>query len=82
MFRQGRECVHGNWRGVMRLVTVHCGARRSGLDAIRLVVDDDRDVTRELVKLYMLESPPEVVRDRMMFAVARVSGLLTRSATN
>lgn len=45
-----------------------------GLDALRLVVDDDSEVTRELVKLYMLEGPPEVVRDGVMFAVARVGG--------
>lgn len=45
-----------------------------GLDSLRLVVDDDSEVTRELVKLYMLEGPPEVVRDGVMFAVARVSG--------
>ena len=46
----------------------------TGLDALRLVVDDDSEVTRELVKLYMLEGPPEVVRDGVMFAVARASG--------
>lgn len=45
-----------------------------GLESLRLVVDDDSEVTRELVKLYMLEGPPEVVRDAVMFAVARVSG--------
>lgn len=45
-----------------------------GLESLRLVVDDDSEVTRELVKLYMLEGPPEVVRDGVMFAVARVSG--------
>ena len=45
-----------------------------GLDSLRLVVDDDSEVTRELVKLYMLEGPPEVVRDGVMFAAARVSG--------
>ncbi|MGQ2975600.1 MAG: hypothetical protein ACT6QT_07910 [Sphingopyxis sp.] len=45
-----------------------------GLESLRLVVDDDSEVTRELVKLYMLEDPPEVVRDGVMFAVARVGG--------
>lgn len=47
-----------------------------GLESLRLVVDDDSEVTRELVKLYMLEGPPEVVRDGVMFAVARVSGVM------
>src|SRR3546814_18457937 len=46
-----------------------------GLESLRLVVDDDSEVTRELVKLYMLEDPPEVVRDGVMFAVARVGGV-------
>ena len=45
-----------------------------GLESLRLVVDDDSEVTRELVKLYMLEDPPEVVRDGVMFAAARASG--------
>lgn len=47
-----------------------------GLESLRLVVDDDSEVTRELVKLYMLEGPPEAVRDGVMFAVARVSGVM------
>jgi len=47
-----------------------------GVESLRLVVDDDSEVTRELVKLYMLEGPPEVVRDGVMFAVARVSGTM------
>ena len=46
----------------------------TGLHSLRLVVDDDSEVTRELVKLYMLEDPPEVVRDGVMFAAARASG--------
>lgn len=45
-----------------------------GLESLRLVVDDDSEVTRELVKLYMLEGPPEVARDGVMFAAARASG--------
>jgi hypothetical protein len=49
-----------------------------GLDALRLVVDDDSEVTRELVKLYMLEDAPDAVRDGVMFAVARVGDGWTR----
>ena len=44
----------------------------SGLDALRLVVGEDSEVTRELVKLYMLEGSPEVVRDGVMLAVDTV----------
>ena len=46
----------------------------TGLHALRLVVDDDSEVTRELVKLYLLEDAPEAVRDGVMFAVARAGG--------
>ncbi len=45
-----------------------------GAKALRLVVDDDSEVTRELVKLYLLSDRPEVVRDAVMFAVARAGG--------
>ena len=45
-----------------------------GVQSLRLVVDDDSEVTRELVKLYLLDGPPEVVRDGIMFGVARVVG--------
>lgn len=45
-----------------------------GLESLRLVVDDDSEVTRELVKLYLLEGSPEAVRDGVMFAAARVGG--------
>lgn len=47
-----------------------------GIESLRLVVDDDSEVTRELVKLYMLEGAPEVVRDGVMFAAARASGVM------
>lgn len=46
-----------------------------GVKSLRLVVDDDSEVTRELVKLYLLEDRPEVVRDAVMFAVGRAGGL-------
>ncbi|WP_428628562.1 hypothetical protein [Sphingopyxis sp.] len=46
-----------------------------GVRSLRLVVDDDSEVTRELVKLYMLDERPEVVRDAVMFAVARAGGV-------
>ena len=59
---------------LVRDVTVARG--NLGLESLRLVVDDDSEVTRELVKLYMLEGPPEAVRDGVMFAVARVSGVM------
>lgn len=46
-----------------------------GAKALRLVVDDDSEVTRELVKLYLLADRAEVVRDAVMFAVARAGGV-------
>ena len=46
-----------------------------GVKSLRLVVDDDSEVTRELVKLYLLDERPEVVRDAVMFAVARAGGV-------
>ncbi len=46
-----------------------------GVTSLRLVVDDDSEVTRELVKLYMLDGRPEAVRDAVMFAVARAGGV-------
>jgi len=45
-----------------------------GVESLRLVVDDDSEVTRELVKLYMLDGRPEAVRDGVMFAAGRVRG--------
>lgn len=46
-----------------------------GIGSLRLVVDDDSEVTRELVKLYMLEDRPALVRDAVMFAVSRAGGV-------
>ncbi len=46
-----------------------------GFESLRLIVDDDSETTRELVKLYLLVGPPEVVRDAVMFAVTRAGGL-------
>lgn len=47
-----------------------------GIDTLRLVVDDDSETTRELVKLYMLADPPEGVRGGVMFAAARTGGTM------
>lgn len=52
-----------------------------GVRSLRLVVEDDSEVTRELVKLYMLAERPEVVRDAVMFAVARAGGAVTMGAS-
>lgn len=41
-----------------------------GLQSLRLVVDDDSETTRELMKLYMLDGRPEAVRDAVLFAAA------------
>ena len=53
-----------------------------GIASLRLVVDDDSEVTRELVKLYLLEDSPEAVRGGVMFAVAGVRGFPAGSAMN
>ena len=53
-----------------------------GVKALRLVVDDDSEVTRELVKLYLLSDRPEVVRDAVMFAVARAGGVPVSGAVH
>lgn len=53
-----------------------------GVTSLRLVVDDDSEVTRELVKLYLLEDRPEVVRDAVMFAVARAGGVVVSGAAS
>lgn len=46
-----------------------------GIVSLRLVVDDDSETTRELVKLYMLDGSPEAVRSGVLFAAAGVRGV-------
>jgi hypothetical protein len=53
-----------------------------GVSSLRLVVDDDSEVTRELVKLYLLADSPEAVRGGVMFAVAGLRGFPAGSAMN
>lgn len=53
-----------------------------GIASLRLVVDDDSEVTRALAPLYMLEDSPEAVRGGVMFAVAGVRGFPAGSAMN
>ncbi len=53
-----------------------------GIASLRLVVDDDSEVTRELVKLYLLEDAPEAVRGGVMFAVAGLRGFPAGSVLN
>lgn len=53
-----------------------------GIEALRLVVDDDSEVMRELVKLYLLADTPEAVRGGVMFAVAGVRGFPGGSVLN
>ncbi|WP_293972778.1 hypothetical protein [Sphingopyxis sp.] len=54
----------------------------TGIESLRLVVDDDSEVTRELVKLALLADAPEAVRGGVMFAVAGVRGFPSGSALN
>lgn len=53
-----------------------------GIASLRLVVDDDSETTRELVKLYMLADSPEAVRGGAMFAVSGVRGFPATSPLN
>jgi hypothetical protein len=53
-----------------------------GIESLRLIVDDDSEVTRELVKLALLADPPEAVRGGVMFAVAGVRGFPAGSVLN
>ena len=65
---------------LIRDVVVGKGA--FGIPALRLVVDDDSEVTRELAKLYLLADSPEAVRGGVMFAVAGVRGFPAGSVMN
>lgn len=53
-----------------------------GVRSLRLVVDDDSETTRELVKLDLLEDSPAAVRGGVLFAVAGVRGFPAGSAVN
>ena len=46
-----------------------------GIASLRLVVDDDSETTRELVKLPLLEGSPEAVRGGVLFAAAGVKAV-------
>lgn len=77
LYRGGGEC----WPlALIRDVVV--AKSELGVASLRLVVDDDSEVTRELVKLYLLEDAPEAVRGGVMFAVAGVRGFPAGSALN
>lgn len=53
-----------------------------GITALRLVVDDDSEVTRELVPLYLLADNPEAVRGAVLFAIGGVRGFPSVSTLN
>lgn len=53
-----------------------------GIASLRLVIDDDSEVTRALVPLYLLDDPPEAVRGGVMFAASSVRGFPTGSVLN
>lgn len=64
---------------VREVVLVRSGA---GLETLRLVVDDDSEVTRELVKLPLLEGSVEAVRGGVMFAAAGMRGVPSGVSVN
>jgi hypothetical protein len=53
-----------------------------GLETLRLVVDDDSEVTRELVKLPLLEGSAEAVKGGVLFATGRAQSLAGSSAVH
>lgn len=53
-----------------------------GVASLRLVVDDDSETTRELVKLYLLADAPEAVRGAVLFAVAGARGVPAGAAVH
>ncbi|AQA01036.1 hypothetical protein BWQ93_19245 [Sphingopyxis sp. QXT-31] len=53
-----------------------------GLETLRLVVDDDSEVTRELVKLPLLEGSVEAVKGGVLFATGRAQSLAGSSAVH
>ena len=53
-----------------------------GVESLRLVVDDDSEVTRELVKLALLEGSAEAVRGGVLFATGRAQSLAGSSAVH
>ena len=55
---------------------------RLGFPVLRLVVDDDSEVTRALVPLPLLDGSAEAVRGGVMFAVAGVRGFPSGSVLN
>lgn len=65
---------------LIRDVVVAPGA--FGIASLRLVVDDDSEVTRALVPLPLLDGPVEAVRGGVMFAVAGVRGFPGGSVLN
>lgn len=61
----------GSARWPLALVRDVVAARSGlGLETLRLVVDDDSEVTRELVKLPLLDGSADAVKGGVMFAVA------------
>lgn len=46
-----------------------------GLPTLRLVVDDDSEVTRALVPLPLLEGSPQAVRGGVLFAATGMRGV-------
>lgn len=53
-----------------------------GIASLRLVVDDDSETTRELVKLPLLEGSPEAVRGGVLFAAAGVKAVSSGITVN
>jgi len=73
----------GSARWPLALVRDVVAARSGvGLETLRLVVDDDSEVTRELVKLVLLDGSVEAVRGGVLFAAGRAPSLAGSSAVH
>lgn len=67
----------GSARWPLALVRDVVAARSGlGLETLRLVVDDDSEVTRELVKLPLLDGSADAVRGGVLFATGRAGSLV------
>ena len=77
IFHDGTRLYRGStlsWplAAIRDVVTERSGV---GVASLRLVVDDDSEVTRPLVPLPLLEGSPEAVRGGVLFAAAGMRGV-------
>lgn len=84
VFHDGRRLYRGStlsWPlpSIRDVVTARDGI---GIPTLRLVVDDDSEVTRALVPLPLLEDSPEAVRGGVLFAATGMRGVPGGASVN